>query len=56
MESSAGMKLKYHYGVKFDEKHSKYYIQRQWYGARHPGLHLLVPSLSVIENISKISI
>ena len=48
------MKLKYHYGVKFDEKHSKYYIQRQWYGARHPGLHLLVPSLSVIENISKI--
>ena len=50
------MKLKYHYGVKFDEKHNKNYIQRQWYGACNPGLYLLVPLFSVIENISKISI
>ena len=39
--------------MKLDEKHNTNYIQRQWYGARHPGLHLLVPLLSVIENISK---
>ena len=47
------MKLKYNYEVKFDEKHDKNYIQRQWYGARHPGHHLLVPLLSVIGNVSK---
>ena len=39
--------------MKFDEKYDTNYIQRQWYEARDPGLHLLVPLLTVIEKISQ---
>ena len=36
--------------MKFDKKHNTNYIQRQWYGARHPGLHLLVLLLRVTKS------